>query len=195
MADTEAVKVKLAELLKHPDDLDKIPALKAEFTRKKTAIDSQLRLGFQEQLSITQSGISAVNEGQRTVDLIKAELMKIDKLCAEAQNMIKDFPDVGKVAVTHRNFGAVEKMKNDIEMFDVRLAECERLLGEDDTDLENQPNLLAVHLEVSRLRDIRDAALEQVRLSEAGEELINNLQLPTGATLQDYFQKLQETVE
>ena len=195
MADTEAVKVKLAELLKHPDDLDKIPALKAEFTRKKTAIDSQLRLGFQEQLSITQSGISAVNEGQRTVDLIKAELMKIDKLCAEAQNVIKDFPDVGKVAVTHRNFGAVEKMKNDIEMFDVRLAECERLLGEDDTDLENQPNLLAVHLEVSRLRDIRDAALEQVRLSEAGEELINNLQLPTGATLQDYFQKLQETVE
>ena len=195
MADTEAVTVKLAELLKHPDDLDKIPALKSEFTRKKTGIDSQLRLGFQEQLSVTQTGISAVNEGQRTVDLIKAELMKIDKLCAEAQNMIKDFPDVGKVAVTHRNFAAVEKMKTDIEMFDVRLAECERLLSEDDTDLENQPNLLAIHLEVSRLRDIRDAALEQVRLSEAGEELINNLQLPSGATLHDYFQKLQETVD
>lgn len=195
MTDTEAVTVKLAELLKHPDDLDKISALKSEFSRKKAAIDSQLRLGLQEQLSVTQSGISAISEGQRTVDLIKSELQKIDKLCAEAQNMIKDFPDVGKVAITHRNFTAVEKMKSDVEMFDVRLAECERLLREDDEDLENQPNLLAVHYEVSRLRDIRDSALEQVRMSEAGEELINNLQLPTGATLQDYFAKLQDTVE
>lgn len=195
MTDTEAVTVKLAELLKHPDDLDKIPALQSEFARKKAAIDSQLRLGLQEQLSVTQSGVSAISQGQRTVDLIKAELMKIDKLCAEAQNMIKDFPDVGKVAVTHRNFAAVEKMKSDVEDFDIRLAECDRLLRQDDEDMENQPNLLAIHFEISRLRDIKDSALEQVRLSEAGEELINNLVLPTGVTLQDYFVKLQETVE
>lgn len=195
MADPDAITVKLAELLKHPDDLDKIPSLKSEFTRKKTAIDSQLRLGLQEQLSVTQSGISAISEGQRTVDLIKAELQKIDKLCAEAQNMVKDFPDVGKVAVTHRNFGAVERMKSDVEGFDMRLAEVERLLRADDGDMENQPNLLAIHYEITRLRDIRDSALEQVRLSEAGEELINNLALPTGATLQDYFSRLQDTVE
>jgi hypothetical protein len=195
MTDTEAITVKLAELLKHPDDLDKIPALQSEFTRKKAAIDSQLRIGLQEQLSVTQSGVSAISQGQRTVDLIKAELMKIDKLCAEAQNMVKDFPDVGKVAVTHRNFAAVEKMKSDVEDFDIRLAECDRLLRQDDEDMENQPNLLAIHYEISRLRDIKDSALEQVRLSEAGEELINNLALPTGVTLQDYFVKLQETVE
>src|SRR5579871_1370877 len=159
MTDTEAITVKLAELLKHPDDLDKIPSIQSEFARKKAAIDSQLRLGLQEQLSVTQSGLSAINQGQRTVDLIKAELMKIDKLCAEAQNMIKDFPEVGKVAITHRNFAAVEKMKSDIEDFDIRLAECDRLLRQDDEDMENQPNLLAIHYEISRLRDIKDSAL------------------------------------
>src|SRR5438046_7263306 len=41
MNDIETSTVKLAELLRHPEDLDKIPALKSEFTRKKAAIDSQ----------------------------------------------------------------------------------------------------------------------------------------------------------
>ena len=34
MDDVESATVKLAELLRHPEDLDKIPGLKAEFTRK-----------------------------------------------------------------------------------------------------------------------------------------------------------------
>lgn len=36
---------KLAELLRNPDDLDKLPSLRGEFTRKKAAIDGQLKHG------------------------------------------------------------------------------------------------------------------------------------------------------
>ena len=56
MDDVESATVKLAELLRHPEDLDKIPGLKAEFTRKKAAVDGQLRHGLKEQLELTQSG-------------------------------------------------------------------------------------------------------------------------------------------
>src|ERR1700753_4285583 len=71
MDGTDAVTVKLSELLKHPDDLDKISALKAEFTRKKAGVDGQLRLALQEQLSTTQSGVTSVGDGVSAVDTLK----------------------------------------------------------------------------------------------------------------------------
>jgi hypothetical protein len=196
MNDGEAATVKLAELLRHPDDLDKIPALKAEFTRKKAAIDSQLRHGLKEQLEVTQAGMSSITDGQRTVNMIKEEMMKIDKLCAEAQNMIQDFPHINLVAQTHRNFEQVEKMKRDIDTFAERLENLEYLLGQDDEDPANQPNLLQIHYGLTELRDIRDEAMQQIRNTEdVSTELIDNLRLDTGATVQDYFARLDDVIE
>ena len=186
MADTESFSIKLAELLRHPEDLDKIPALKAEFTRKKAAVDSQLKVGLKEQLEITQSGMNSLNESQRTVNQIKEEMMKIDKLCAESQNMIRDFPNINVVSQIHRNFSQVETMKNQIDTFNDHLRELEQLLLDDEQDLENQPNLLHVHYNVTKLRDIRDDAMDQIKkTSDTSLEI----------TLQDYFVKLDEVVE
>ncbi|KAF2199612.1 exocyst complex component Sec6 [Delitschia confertaspora ATCC 74209] len=195
MNDVESPAVKLAELLRHPEDLDKIPALKAEFTRKKAAIDEQLRHGLREQLEVTQAGMTSITDGQRTVNLIKEEMMKIDKLCAEAQNMIHDFPHINLVAQTHRNFEQVEKMKRDIDVFQDRLDSLELLLREDDEDLTNQPNLLQIHYGLTQLRDIRDDAMEQIKSSEeTSSELIENLRLESGFTVQDYFNRLDEVI-
>lgn len=185
MADVDTLNVKLAELLRHPEDLDKIPALKAEFTRKKAAGDGQLRVGLKEQLEITQSGMGSISESQRTVNQIKEEMMKIDKLCAESQNMIRDFPNINVVSQIHRNFVQVEAMKSNIDTFNDKLKELEQLLLEDEQDLENQPNILNVHHGLTQLRDIRDDAMDQIkRASDASLE----------ATLQDYFVKLDDVV-
>ncbi|KAG4423677.1 hypothetical protein IFR04_003222 [Cadophora malorum] len=178
--------VKLAELLRHPDDLDKIPAMKLEYVRKKAAVDSQLRSGLKEQLEITQSGMNGITDGQRTVQLIKEEMMKIDKLCAEAQNMIRDFPNINLVSQTHRNFSAVETMRTNLDSFNDRLTRIEALLREDDADPENMPNLLAVHYELTQLRNIRDDAMEQIE--RADDPSAQN-------TLEEYFARLEETVE
>ncbi|KAF2839512.1 exocyst complex component Sec6 [Patellaria atrata CBS 101060] len=196
MNDAEAATVKLAELLRHPEDLDKIPALVSEFTRKKAAIDLQLRVGLKEQLEITQTGMNSISEGQRTVNLIKDEMMKIDKLCAEAQNMIRDFPHINTVAQTHRNFELVERLKRDVESFDERLGSIEYLLKEDDREQELQPNLLQIHRELTQLRDIRDSAMDRVKgEDDTVLELIQNLRLESGSTLQDYFGRLDEVVD
>ncbi|KAL9120698.1 MAG: hypothetical protein Q9187_002752 [Circinaria calcarea] len=185
MAEFEGVSIKLAELLRHPEDLDKIPALKAEFMRKKAAVDSQLKLGLKEQLEITQSGMSSISESQRIVSQIKEEMMKIDKLCAESQNMIKDFPNINVVSQIHRNFSQVETMKSHIDTFNDKLKDLEQLLLDDEQDLENQPNLLNVHYGLTQLRDIRDDAMDQIkRASDISLE----------STLQDYFIRLDEVV-
>lgn len=195
----EEVTSRLAELLKHPDDLDKLPSLKGEFTRKKAAVDGQLKIGLAEQLQITQHGMSSITAGQQTVQLIKEEMMKIDRLCSEAQGMIREFPEINSVSVMQRNFAAVERMKESVDMFAQRLGEMEELLREDDEDLEAQPNLLAIHEGLTGLRDVRDQAMDQVKGSlaegESGMELIENLPLESGATVRDYFAKLDDVVD
>jgi exocyst complex component 3 len=188
--------MKLAELLRHPDDLEKIPALKSEFARKKAAVDTQLRLGLQEQLNTTQSGVSAIGDGLSSVDALKEDMQKIDKLCTEAQNLITDLPNINLISQTHRNFMLVETMKSDIENFEQQMNYVERLLTDDDQLLDEQPNLLTIHYEITKLRDIRDSAIDQAkRAGEAGLELISNLQLPSGATLEEYFKRLDELVD
>jgi exocyst complex component 3 len=182
----DSTTVKLAEVLRHPEDLDKIPALKSEFLRKKAAVDSQLRIGLQEQLEVTQSGMNGILDGQRTVQLIKEEMMKIDKLCAEAQNMIRDFPNINLVSQTHRNFSAVETMRKNLDSFNDRLSQVERMLREDDADPENMPNLLPIHYELTQLRNIRDDAMEQIQRADD-----TSLQ----GTLEDYFAKLDDTID
>lgn len=178
--------VKLAELLRHPDDLDKISAMKLEYTRKKAAVDSQLRSGLKEQLEVTQSGMNGITDGQRTVQLIKEEMMKIDKLCADAQNMILDFPNINLVSQTQKNFTAVGNMRQNLDSFNDRLSQVEAMLREDDQDPENMPNLLAIHYELTQLRNIRDDAMEQIqRADDSG----------LASTLEDYFSRLDETVD
>jgi len=190
----------LADLLKHPDDLDRLPTLRSDFTRKKTLIDAQLKHNLTQQLTTTQSGMSSISDGHKTVQLIKEEMLKIDRLCSEAQGMIRDFPEIEKLGVMQRNFAGVEEVKGRVDGFAGALEEMEGLLREDDEDLEGQPNLLAVHEGISGLRDVRDAAMDQVKGSvrgegESGLELIENLPLEGGATLRDLFNKLDDVVD
>ncbi|KAH0544849.1 hypothetical protein FGG08_001078 [Glutinoglossum americanum] len=186
MNEVEGVTVKLAELLRHPEDLDKIQALRSEFTRKKAAVDGQLKLGLKDQLEVTQAGMTSITDGQRTVNLIKEEMIKIDKLCSEAQSMIRDFPSINLVAQTHRNFTQVETMKENLDTFNERISRVESLLRNDDADPEEMPNLLAVHYKLTQLRDIRDDAMEQIRRAE--DSSLQN-------TLEDYFARLDDTIE
>ncbi|TKA75437.1 hypothetical protein B0A55_04877 [Friedmanniomyces simplex] len=194
----------LADLLTSPTDLDKLPSLRAEFTRKKSTLDSHLRAGLTAQLATTQSGMSSLTDAQKTVQMIKEEMMKIDRLCAEAQGMIRDFPEINRMSVMQRNFATVESMKGAVDGFASKLGALEGLLTEDDEAMEEQPNLLAIHEGLTGLRDVRDQAMEQVRGCELGEgegglELIENLALEGQGsghgTLREMFGRLEEVVE
>ncbi|KAL5366252.1 exocyst complex component Sec6-domain-containing protein [Aspergillus floccosus] len=177
---------RLEDVLRHPEDLDKISALKAEYLRKKAAVDSQLREGLRDQLETVQRSINALTEGQRQVSKTKDELQGIDKLCAESQTSVDDFSQIDKLAKVQRNFEATLMMKSGLENFADDLTEVEELLREDDEDIENQPNLLRAHMQISRLRDFRDEAMDQIR--KAGDA-------SSEATLEEYFERLDSVVD
>ncbi|KAH3635924.1 hypothetical protein KXW27_008625 [Aspergillus fumigatus] len=177
---------RLDEILRHPEDLDKIAGLKAEYSRKKGTVDSQLREGLRHQLETVQRSINALTEGQRQVTKTRDELQTIDKLCAESQTSVDDFSRIDKLAKVQRNFEATLLMKKGLENFSIDLAEVEELLRQDDEDLENQPNLLRVHMQISRLRDFRDEAMDQIRKAQDPS---------SEAALTDYFQGLDSVID
>lgn len=176
----------LAELFRTPEDLDKIPAIRAEITRKKAAVDAQLRDALREKLESTQAGMDALSEAQKITQEIKDEMAKIDKLCAESATMIKDFENINFLAQAHRNFQAVETWKRNLETFGDRLANVEEMLKEDDRDRENMPNLLKVHYEITQLRNMRDDAMEQSQRADDPS---------LGPTLEQWFEGLDPAID
>ena len=177
---------RIADLLRTPEDLDKISTLKLEFSRKKNEIDTRLREGLQEQLGSTQSGMSMLTEGQKLVGQIKDEMKSIADLCEQAQAIRQDFPQLDYLAKVHRNFEATREMQSGLATFNEDVAEVERLLVDDEKDLENQPNLLAAHMQLTKLRDFRDEAMHQI--SRARDQSLQH-------TLEEYFQALEPVVD
>lgn len=183
--DTTVPIPRLEDLLRHPEDLDKISGLKAEYLRKKAAVDVRLREGLRDQLEAVQRSIGALTEGQRQVSKTKDELQGIDKLCAESQDSVEDFAQIDQLARIQRHFDATLMMKRGLENFGADLQEAEDLLLEDEADMENQPNLLRAHMQISRLRDFRDEAMDQIGKAQdrSSEE-----------TLEEYFQGLDSVI-
>ncbi|KAI5283891.1 SNARE-binding exocyst subunit S6, partial [Ascosphaera aggregata] len=177
---------RLEDLLRYPEDLDKISTLKAEYSRKKAAVDSQLREGLRDQLETVQRCMNQLGEGQRHVMKTRDELHDIDKLCAESQNTVGDFSQIDKLARIQRNFDATIIMKERLESFETDLADIEKLLKEDDEDLENQPNLLPAHMAITKLRDFRDEAMDQIRKAQDSS---------AETTLTELFSKLDGVID
>ncbi|KAF3319303.1 SNARE-binding exocyst subunit S6 [Orbilia oligospora] len=178
---------KLAETLRHPDDLERISALKAQYTSDKAAIDAQLKAGVQLQLDVTKAGMKAVEDSQKDLNLIREELVKIDRLCSEAQTMIKDFPLINEVSRVHRNFTQVEEIMTGLANLNKNIEEIEQMLNDDNTEdglMGQMPNLLPVHYKLGALRDFRDDAIFQA--TRATDDTSN--------TLANYFAVMDDAV-
>ncbi|KPI41792.1 Exocyst complex component sec6 [Cyphellophora attinorum] len=185
-ADTSLSVPQINELLRTADDLEKITSLKADVARKKADIDSRLREGLKDHLETTQNGMSTLSEGQKLVGQIKEEMKSIHDLCEQAQSIRKNFPQIDYLAKVHRNFEATRAMQAGLDTFERDCAYVQQLLEDDEQDPENQANLLEAHMRLTRLRDFRDEALDQIR--RARDSSLEQ-------TLTDWFQPLEAVID
>lgn len=176
----------IQDALRTPEDLEKITSLKAEIYRKKGDVDARLREGLQEHLDTTQNGMSTLSEGLKLVGQIKEEMKSIHDLCEQAQAIRKSFPQLDYLARVHRNFEATRAMQAGLDSFERDCSNVQRLLEEDENDLEQQPNLLEAHMRLTRLRDFRDEALDQIRRGKDSS---------LEQTLLDWFQQLDNIID
>lgn len=138
-------------------------------------------------MEVTEAGIGAINIGQKTLNGVRDEMMRIDKLCAEAENMISEFPLINKISKIHRNFIAVEEIKTRLEGLEIQLDNVKDMLEKDDgDDLTNpMPNILPIHYALTQLHDFREDVMEQSSKADADVR----------RTLQDHFSPLESTIE
>lgn len=185
-ADSGVAIPRISDLLRTPDDLEKLTNLKADVARKKADVDARLREGLSQHLETTQNGMSTLAEGQKLVGQIKDEMKSIHDLCEQAQAIRKDFPQIDYLARVHRNFEATRAMQAGLDSFERDCSEVLGLLEADEQDEQNQPNLLEAHMKITRLRDFRDEALDQI--SKANDESLRN-------TLEEWFAPLDRAIE
>ncbi|KAK5084396.1 SNARE-binding exocyst subunit S6 [Lithohypha guttulata] len=177
---------RIPDLLRTPDDLEKLANIKADLVRRKADVDARLREGLSQHLETTQNGMSTLAEGQKLVEQIKEEMKSIHDLCEQAQAIRKDFPQIDYLARVHRNFEATRAMQAGLDSFERDCNEVMGLLEADEREEEVQPNLLEAHMKITKLRDFRDEALDQI--TRAKDESLRH-------TLEDWFAPLERAID
>ncbi|KAI7868607.1 exocyst complex component Sec6-domain-containing protein [Spinellus fusiger] len=161
----EIALAKLSELLKHPDDLNtKVGPLARRLAKEKASIDAQLNTGVQTQLDNVQECLETLSLSSENNNKVKANMWKIDKLCHDAQSMIKDFPRINKVSQVHQNFVATQEKVKAFQALYQRLHDIEHMFTPMKRDIfAPQTNLLHVHYELFKLEEFRDQTMHQAR--------------------------------
>ncbi|KAK9460569.1 exocyst complex component Sec6-domain-containing protein [Lipomyces oligophaga] len=176
----------LAELLRYPDDLPKIPSLKERLQRDKAAIDLQIKSGVQTQLNLTLSGVKNLLDARTAVSSLGDQLGDLNALFGKASSVVPDFEQISRVTRVRHNFLAVEDVIRNLEQLPAQVEEIESMITADGKDIFGpMTNFLSIHHRLSRLRDFRDQTIAQA--TKTGADL--------GATLTTHFSLLDDLVK
>ncbi|KAI9477963.1 MAG: exocyst complex component Sec6-domain-containing protein [Benjaminiella poitrasii] len=156
---------KLSELLKHPDDLNsKLGPLTRKLTKEKASIDAQLNTGVQSQLDHVQEGLETLTISSRNINRVKDNMRNIDKLCYDAQSMIKDFPKINMISQVHQNFVATQYKVQAFQELYQQLDNLEEAFAPMQRDIfSSHDALLHVHYHLFKLEEFRDKTMHQAR--------------------------------
>lgn len=90
----------ISAMLKHPDDLSTLTALRQKLIREKAIVDQQLKIGVQNQMEETKEALDILGTTKEQVLGVRANMKNIDSLCKDAQGLITDYSRIRKVLIT-----------------------------------------------------------------------------------------------
>ncbi|KAJ3284204.1 SNARE-binding exocyst subunit S6 [Borealophlyctis nickersoniae] len=181
---TEAAVVRIADILRHPDDLtNKLPSVRKRFAMERASVDAQLKTAVESQLDDAQRGLETLLVAREETARVKTNLSSIDQLCADAQNTIKNYGRIKKISRTHQNFVATKAMVEQFQQLNNQVARIQKLLQEDLKEPKGPAdNLLLIHYQLQQLETFRNTTMSRARGSTA--DVLN--------TLQEYFKKVDQ---
>lgn len=89
----------ISAMLKHPDDLSTLIALRQKLIREKTIVDQQLKIGVQNQMEETKEALDILGTTKEQVLGVRSNMKNIDSLCKDAQGLITDYSRIRKVLI------------------------------------------------------------------------------------------------
>lgn len=94
----EAAIQRIADLLRHPDELtNKLPMLIKKTAMERASVEAQLKTVMEGQLDTTQKGIDALAKSKQLTESIKTALIDMDRICGDSENNIKNYSFIQKV--------------------------------------------------------------------------------------------------
>jgi exocyst complex component 3 len=176
----------IGEYLQSPDDLVKIAAFRKKLEKEKASIDARLKSGVKEQLDATREGLKRLLGTRNNVQMIKDEMVSMDRQCSDPRNVVATFDQISRVSMVHRNFEQTEEMVNNLLEMDSKLDGLEDMLVADSRDiLGPAPNLLMIHYQINQLEAFRNETLHQAKKASASSR----------NTLNRWFERLNKVVE
>ncbi|EJD35032.1 exocyst complex component Sec6 [Auricularia subglabra TFB-10046 SS5] len=127
----------VGEHLQSPDDLMKIAAFRKKLEEEKDSIDVKLRNGVKDQLDATREGLKKLLNTRNSVQVLKDEMLSVDRACSDPQYRVKTFDAIRRVSLVHCNFTQTKEMvKNRLQEMYWKLEMLEDMLEADHTWLE-----------------------------------------------------------
>ncbi|KAJ7583216.1 exocyst complex component sec6 [Mycena floridula] len=164
----------IGEYLQSPDDLVKVSNYRKKLEKEKASIDARLKNGVKEQIQSTREGLRKLLSTRSHAQAIKDEMVAIERDCNDPQHAVKNFDQISRVSMVHRNFEQTEEMVVNLVEMDSKLDMIEDMLEEDCRDiLGPASNLLVTHYLLNQLESFRNETMHQSKKSSA--EVRNNL--------------------
>ncbi|KAF8982865.1 SNARE-binding exocyst subunit S6 [Entomortierella lignicola] len=176
----------ISAMLKHPDDLSNLSAIRQKLIREKAIVDQQLKIGVQNQMEDTKEALDILGTTKEQVLGIRSNMKHIDSVCKDAQGLIKDYPRIRKISQTHQNFVATRTLVNNFQDLHQDLDRINSMMRDDMQNiLGPAPNLLMVHYQLYKLEQLRNATIH----------MANDESLDVKVTLKQYFGRLDQVIE
>ncbi|KAF9085056.1 SNARE-binding exocyst subunit S6, partial [Mortierella sp. GBA35] len=176
----------ISAMLKHPDDLSTLIALRQKLTREKAIVDQQLKMGVQNQMEETKEALDILGTTKEQVLGIRSNMKNIDSLCKDAQGLITDYPRIRKISQTHQNFVATQTLVNNFQELHQDLDRIKSMMRDDmENILGPAPNLLLVHYQLYKLENLRNTTMHMAK----------DEPLDVKVTLKQYFGRLDQVIE
>ncbi|KAF9116156.1 SNARE-binding exocyst subunit S6 [Mortierella sp. AM989] len=176
----------ISAMLKHPDDLSTLSAIRQKLIREKAIVDQQLKIGVQNQMEDTKEALDILGTTKEQVLGIRSNMKNIDSLCKDAQGLIKDYPRIRKISQTHQNFVATRTLVNNFQDLHQDLDRIKSMMYDDMKNiLGPAPNLLMVHYQLYKLEQLRNTTVHMAR----------DEPLDVKVTLKQYFGRLDQVIE
>ncbi|CAO1635472.1 unnamed protein product [Jaminaea pallidilutea] len=170
----------VADVLKAPDDLSRLVALRTKLHRESLTLEAKLKSGAKEQLEAIRDGLLKLQAVRKDVAGVREAFAEVERICkgnevdegsketalggAAGAKGARAFRIISQVSQIHRNFVQTSTVLANLEKMPPKIEHLAGLLEEAQEDLFGPAtNLLLLHYHISELEAFRNETMQMAR--------------------------------
>lgn len=197
---SDAALLRISNLIKVEDDLQKIDTLRQQFVKEKLSIDTKLNTSTQQQIDSVIQNLTQLNTSARKLSDIKSNLDRMDSVYNESVLSMKDYDIFRNVVAVHETMMQVQNLYTDIANFRQYVDHINNMIDAEfqavSQDIEYPLlNLYRIHFNVTQARNLLDYLEdESLTLSDDTQSIVQRIILPIRKVVRNFDELLKEII-